>query len=158
MTQPLVSALCSPSALELPAAKESSLTTLPASFPAKWFKCIGTSKWNQMFHFNRSLEGDFSTNDMGRCDGGLPGPRVNSSAWEDRNRWGEVVWGGGVAQTEICFSKMTQLHNTWKYKWWLCYFGSQHNLQEHRANSSSAHQHTVPPLVLTGLDLLEIPF
>lgn len=89
---------CILSALGLPAAKQSSLTTLAASFLAKWFKSFGTSKWNRMFHFNRSLEGDFAANDMGRCGVWLWAPRVHCTMWEGRGKGWVRMEGGEAAQ------------------------------------------------------------
>lgn len=99
---------CVLSALGLPAAKQSSLTTLAASFLAKWFKSFSTSKWNWMFHFNRSLEGDFAANDRGRCGVWFWDPWAYCTMCKDWNRGKhEVGSRGGSVKFQTQFSKTT---------------------------------------------------
>lgn len=55
-----------------------------------------------MFHFNRSLEGDFAANDMGRCDGVGEGSETHkltvphATTETEGGDEGEAVGGGGA--------------------------------------------------------------
>lgn len=49
-----------------------------------------------MFHFNRSLEGDFAANDMGRCDGAGAGGDGDGGSLETP----ELTVQHGITETE----------------------------------------------------------
>lgn len=78
----LCSPSCSLSALGLPAAKQSSLTTLAASVLAKWFKCCGT----KCSISTDPLKETLPLMTWGVVALGARRPRASCTTWRDRTR------------------------------------------------------------------------